>query len=111
MNTATLPEATDLTRDVVAALAAGDWAKVTTRFDPEMAQAVTADALAEVWAQVVSQVGSLEGTEDPEVARADGLTVTTTQLNFEAGEFVTRIAFRDDQSIAGLFILPPGAAS
>jgi hypothetical protein len=30
---------------------------------------------------------------------------------FEAGEFTARISFRDDQTIAGLFILPPYAAA
>jgi hypothetical protein len=31
-------------------------------------------------------------------------------LAFEAGDFVARITFRDDQTIAGLYILNPDAA-
>jgi hypothetical protein len=35
---------------------------------------------------------------------------TNTPLSFEAGDFVTRITFRDDRTIAGLYILNPEAA-
>ncbi|WP_240163882.1 hypothetical protein [Mycolicibacterium sphagni] len=42
--------------------------------------------------------------------RTGDFTTTNTPLHFEAGEFVARFAFRDDQTIAGLYILNPDAA-
>jgi hypothetical protein len=42
--------------------------------------------------------------------RAGDFTITNTPLAFEAGDFVARITFRDDRTIAGLYILNPDAA-
>jgi hypothetical protein len=33
------------------------------------------------------------------------MTITDTPLSFEAGDYMTRITFRDDRTIAGLHIL------
>ena len=45
-----------------------------------------------------------------EAVRAGDFTITNTPLRFEAGDFVARITFRDDRSIAGLYILNPEVA-
>ncbi len=107
MNTTPLPQASALASAVIDALAAGDWAAVVGRFDAQMAEQLSQDALTAAWAQVIGQVGAFEGYETPEVSRAADVTVTNTPLNFEAGEFIARISFRDDETIAGFFILDP----
>lgn len=107
MNTTPLPNSDTLAESVIDALSSGDWATVTAQFDPAMTAALPEEALAAAWAQITAQAGALEGHGIPHAARAADVTVTNTQLNLEAGEFVIRIAFRDDHSIAGLFILTP----
>lgn len=105
MNTTPLTNAASLAETVIDELSSGNWSAVTERFDPAMRDGLSEDALAAAWAQITGQAGALEGYGTPDVSRAADVTVTNTQLNLEAGEFIARIAFRDDQSIAGLYIL------
>lgn len=109
MSTTPLATATALAESVISDLAAADWDAVTARFDDAMQKSLSADALAAAWAQIASQAGAYESHAAPEASRAADVTVTNTRLGFEAGEFLARIVFRDDERIAGLFILPPGA--
>lgn len=109
MNTTPLAEADKLAHEVISDLAAARWSQVVARFDDAMAKGLSEDALVAAWSQVVGQVGAFEGQDSPKVGRAADVTVTNTLLKFEAGEFVARIAFRDDKRIAGLFILKPEA--
>jgi len=110
MNTTPLANAAALAETVIDELSSGRWSAVTDRFDPAMRDGLSEDALAAAWAQITGQAGALEGHGAPEVTRAADVTVTNTRLDLEAGEFIARIAFRDDQSIAGLFILAPEVA-
>ncbi|MGN6445278.1 DUF3887 domain-containing protein [Amnibacterium sp.] len=110
MSTTPLPDAVALAEAVIADLVHARWSDVTARFDAVVAERLGADGLAAAWAQVIGAVGAFEGRDEVHAARAGDLTVTNTLLRFEAGEFVARIAFRDDRSIAGLFLLPPDRA-
>lgn len=107
MNTTPLAGAAALAVSVIDDFAAGRWEKVTARFDSTMQKGLTEEALAGAWAQITAQAGAFESHGDPEVARAADVTITNTPLGFEAGDFVARISIRDDQTIAGLYILPP----
>ena len=111
MNTTPLAGADALAIAVIEDLAAARWEAITARFDDTMRQGLSADALAAAWAQIIGQAGAFEGHDAPECTRAADVTITNTALHHEAGDFVARIAFRDDQSIAGLFILTPEQAS
>lgn len=103
-----LPEADELSRAVVDDYVHARWAALTARFDAVMREKLTEDALAAGWAQVEENVGAYKGHGDPAAKRVtDEFTVVDTMLNFEAGELVCRITFRDDQTIAGLFLLNP----
>jgi hypothetical protein len=110
MNTTPLPNADKLALIVIDDLAAGKWREVTARFDDAMTKGLSEEALAAAWAQVIGQAGAFESHGATEATRAADATITDTQLNLEAGEFVARIVFRDDERIAGLFILSPEAA-
>ena len=105
MNTTPLNDAADLASTVVDDLANGRWDRVVDRFDEAMRHALSEDALAAAWAQIVATAGAFEGRGQPEVARVADVTVTHTPLSLEAGDYTARIAFRDDGSIAGLHIL------
>lgn len=110
MNTTPLPEAADLAETVIDDLSGSRWASVVARFDQVVAERLNAEGLAAAWAQVVGTVGAYEGHGEVELKRAADLTITTTPLAFEAGDFVARISFRDDQTIAGLLLLRPELA-
>lgn len=105
MNSSPLPQATELARAVIDDHARGRWADITARFDDTMRGGLTADGLAEAWAYLAGLAGAYESHGDTEAVRAGDFTITNTPLNFEAGDFLARITFRDDQSIAGLYIL------
>lgn len=110
MNTTPLPEAAGLAETVIDDLSGSRWASVVARFDQVVAERLNAEGLAAAWAQVVGTVGAYEGHGEVELKRAADLTITTTPLAFEAGDFVARISFRDDQTIAGLLLLRPELA-
>jgi hypothetical protein len=110
MNTSPLPEAADLARTVIDDLTHARWADVRARFDDTMREGLSEEELAEPWVQIAGAVGAFEGHGDTDVVRTGDCTTTNTPLSFEAGEFVARITFRDDRTIAGLYILNPDAA-
>lgn len=103
-----LPEADELSRVVIDDYVHARWAALTARFDSVMREKLTEEALATGWAQVGQMVGAYRGHGDPVAKRvSDEFTYTDTMLNFEGGELVCRITFREDQTIAGLFLLNP----
>ncbi|MGV8858707.1 DUF3887 domain-containing protein [Rhodoglobus sp.] len=105
MNTTPLEDAADLARSVIQDLAAGRWKLVTEQFDPTMRDGLSEDALAAAWSQIAGLSGGFEGQGEPVVTRASDVTMTNTPLSMEAGDYTARISFRDDRTIAGLFIL------
>lgn len=113
MNTTALPEADELARTVIDDLAHARWADVSARFDATMRDRLTEEGLAEAWAHIVGLAGAYESRGETEAVRAGDFTTTDTPLTFEAADFVARITFRDDRTVAGLYILnldPAGGA-
>ncbi len=111
MNTTPLPEAATLAGAVVDALSLGDWDAVVAQFDAQMRDRLTDEALAAAWAHIIGLAGTYHRRGEPEATRAADITVTNTPLAFEAGDFTARVSFRDDRTIAGLFILPAGGVN
>jgi hypothetical protein len=111
MNTSPLPEAIELAQAVIDDHAHGRWTDIAARFDETMRAGLTEDGLSEAWAYLAGMAGAYESHGDTEALRAGDFTITNTPLTFEAGNFVARITFRDDQTIAGLYILNPEAAN
>lgn len=105
MNTNPLPGADELARAVIDDLTHARWADVRARFDATMHDGLPEEGLAEAWAQITGMVGAYESHRGTDATRTGLLTTTNTPLIFEAGEFVARITFRDDHTIAGLYIL------
>ena len=106
-----LPEAAELARTVIDDLARARWAEVRARFDATMRDGLTEDGLAGGWAQIAGSAGAYHSHGGTDAVRTGDFTTTNTPLKFENGEFVARISFRDDQTIAGLYILNPDAAA
>lgn len=110
MSTSPRPDAVELARGVIDDHAHGRWAAVSARFDDTMRAGLTEEGLAEAWAYLAGLAGAYERHGDTDALRAGDFTITNTPLAFEAGEFIARITFRDDRTIAGLYILNPDAA-
>jgi hypothetical protein len=100
-----LPQAAELASTVIEDLTTARWAEVRARFDATMRDQLSEDELAAPWPHIAKSVGNYRGHGDTHVARVGELTRTTTPLHFDTGDFSARIAFRDDQTIAGLYIL------
>jgi hypothetical protein len=110
MNASPLPDAVGLTHAVIDDHVHGRWTNITERFDETMRAGLTEEGLAEAWAYLAGMAGAYESHGDTEAVRAGDFTITNTPLAFEAGDFVARVTFRDDRTIAGLYILNPDAA-
>lgn len=111
MNASPLPQAIELAQAVIDDHAHHRWADITARFDETMRAGLTEEGLAEAWAYLAGMAGAYESHGDTEAVRAGDFTITNTPLTFEAGDFIARITFRDDRTIAGLYILNPEAAN
>ncbi|MEP6843086.1 MAG: DUF3887 domain-containing protein [Pseudolysinimonas sp.] len=111
MSTTPLAEASVLAGAVIDALAGRRWDEVVEQFDGPMRSALTAESLSAAWAQVAGLAGAYERRRATDVVRAADITVTNTTLDFEAGTFIARISFRDDLTIAGLYLLPDESGS
>ncbi|WP_430592183.1 DUF3887 domain-containing protein [Humidisolicoccus flavus] len=110
MNTTPLAGASDLASSVISDLSGAQWPKVTEHFDATMRAGLSEDMLAAAWAQIIGLAGAFESHGEPAAMRAGDVTITNTPLSFEAGEYIARIVFRDDTSIAGLHILEAHAS-
>ena len=110
MNTTALAGADELAAAVIDDLAGVRWADVSARFDATMRERLSEEGLAEAWVHIVGLAGAYESRGKTDVMRAGDFTVTNTPLAFEAGDYVARITFRDDRTIAGLFLLDADAA-
>lgn len=102
-----LPEADELARTVVDDLTHTRWAEVIARFDETLRAELSEKELAAGWRKITRRAGTYQGRGETHVARRGDLTVTTTPLAFATGEFVARITFRDDHTIAGLYLHKP----
>ena len=102
------PKAAEITEQ----LAAHEWAKVRSQFDDNMKQKLAEDGLANAWDQVVKAKGEYVSRGEPAqigTLAGEDVFVFDTPVEFERGPMKTRLTFRADGTIAGLFILVPDA--
>jgi hypothetical protein len=111
MNTTPRPDAAEKTIAVFSLIAAGSWEQARADFDETVAAGLSAQQLADTWAQVVGSVGAFESAGEPRVRAMADFTVVDLPLHFEAGELVGRLSLDAAGRIAGLFVLPPAAAA
>ena len=110
MTAAPLADAAELAGSTIEDLVAGRWAAVTERFDATMRDGLSEDALAMAWTQIIALSGAFERRGESNAVRTGDTTITNTPLAMEAGDYVARITFRDDKTIAGLHILAEQAS-
>lgn len=88
--------------------AANDWPALRADFDATMDAQLSEERLAEVWTQLVAQIGAYSSRGEPvEIPKSDANVVYDTPMRFERAEMKCRVTFNLDGTIAGLFILQP----
>ncbi|MGO1542168.1 MAG: DUF3887 domain-containing protein [Luteimonas sp.] len=91
-------------------LDAGQYEEVAATFDPEMAAAMDANALGQVWASIPQQVGALQSRGEPVADQQAGHDVVMVPLQYERAAANAILSFNADGQLAGLFIQPVDVA-
>jgi uncharacterized protein len=84
-------------------LAEGRFSEIEPRFTPEMAGALPAAKLAQIWAQLTAQAGPLRAIGQPRAAQRGSAALVTVPLRFEKGAFDLAVTVSGER-IAGLWI-------
>jgi len=95
-----------LAKDLVSALAGGDFKKATEDFDGTMKKALPAEKLQQVWNSLIAQSGPFVeqlGTRREKILQYDVIFVT---CKFENAVLDTKVVFDRSKQIAGLFFIP-----
>ncbi len=79
------------------------WEQARAGFDQRMSSALSAEALAAAWAQVIGTAGAYQGMGEPVAHQAGDYTVVNVPLHFEAAELTGRVSFSGTGQVAGLF--------
>jgi Protein of unknown function (DUF3887) len=103
MADAILPGATQRAASLIADVAEQRWEQARAGFDQRMSAALSAQALAAAWAQVIGAAGAYQGMGEPVAHQAGDYTVVNIPLHFEAAELNGRVSFSATGQVAGLF--------
>jgi hypothetical protein len=103
MADAILPGATERAASLIADVAEQRWEQAQAGFDQRMSAALSAEALAAAWAQVIGTAGAYQGMGEPVAHQAGDYTVVDVPLHFEAAELNGRVSFSGTGQVAGLF--------
>ncbi len=101
-----LPGAAERTIAIFTDIAAGEWQAARADFGPKMLEAVSADRLADGWAQMAGLIGRYEGVGEPFAHALGEHTIVDIPLHFEAGEATGQVTFDGDGKVVGVFIRP-----
>ena len=69
------------------------WEQARAGFDQRMSAALSAQALAAAWAQVIGMACAYQGMGEPVAHQACDYTVVDVSLHFEAAELTGRVSF------------------
>jgi hypothetical protein len=94
-------------REVVAALARGDFAGVTAQFDDTMRDALPEDRLEAFYRSIEGAVGSFVAIERVRLVDFQGHRIAFVRCRFQGGEKVVKVVYGSDARIAGFFIIDP----
>jgi len=79
---------------------------VAAEFNPQMAKALTAQRLGEVWSRLKDQVGSYQSELGADTAKQQGVSVVLLGCQFERKALNMVVAFDGEGQIAGLQFVP-----
>lgn len=91
---------------LVQSLSEGDFNGARTHFDSTMQQALPPEGLREAWTALTRQLGAFQRQLATRTAREQGFSVVYVTCEFERGQADVKVAFAENQEIAGLWFLP-----
>ena len=95
-----------LAKDLVNALAKGDYAKAVENFDSTMKKALPAEKLQQVWSSIIAQAGPFVeqlGIRKERILQYDTVFVT---CKFKRAVLDAKVVFNNKRQISGLFFIP-----
>ena len=87
----------------------GRYDQVTADFNQVMAEKMSADGLADAWAQLSGLVGRYEQLGEAAARQAGKLTIVDIPMTFEASEMKGRVVYDQVGKVTGLFVLAKDA--
>lgn len=87
-------------------MAAGRYGEAEAMFTPEMAQAVPAARLREVWESIPAQAGAAGARGDASMEPQRDLTLVAIPLHYEKAELVAKIAVTGAGRVSGFLVQP-----
>jgi uncharacterized protein DUF3887 len=107
--TVRMADATERAVKIVTDVLDGRMDQARPSFNAEVLAAFTDEVRGNALATVAGLVGAFEGfgQDDPFVRRIGDHTVVDIPLRYEAGDMKARVAFDEDEKVAGFFILTP----
>lgn len=99
-----VPEAA--ARKLVEQLAAGQFEKIESGYDSQMAAAMPPGSLSVTWSGLIRQVGAFESIMETKSLKRGGYDVVTVVCKFQEATLDTKVSFSADGKVAGLFFLP-----
>lgn len=104
-------DAAAIINDLLGQLDGGQYDAARTRFNAEMATAVSAAQLKSVWESLPQHIGARTGRGTAEVAQRGGMQVATVRLRHQNGDAIAQVAVTADGHIAGFHIRPEPASA
>lgn len=98
-------------QDVIALLAAKDFAKVEALYTDRMKAALPPGQIGSVWTGMLAQTGPFKACGAPKTAAAGDVQVTVSACEFDRGKMDVQIAFDQAGKLAGIFFRPAAAAA
>lgn len=95
-----------LAKDLVSALASGNYKEAAKNFDGTMKNALPAAKLQEAWESLITQFGPFVEQGAARQEKIMGYNVIFVTCKFEKGFFDAKVVFNDKRQVAGLFFVP-----
>ena len=100
------PSPTDVAKQVVQKIAAGEFDAVEAQYTPQVAAALPPGRLATFWASVLQQEGSFDSVSSVTAGKFQSLDVVTLVCKFEKGLIDIQIALDPQSKLAGIHFAP-----
>ena len=109
MSSAIMPDAEQRATQLLIDWIEARYEQVTADFNQIMSEKMSADGLADAWAQLAGLVGRYEQMGEAAARQAGDLTIVDVPMSFEASEMKGRVVYDSGGKVTGLFVLRPDA--
>lgn len=93
-------------REVVAAMAAGEYAKLEARFTPEMQKGLPAEGLGKAWLDAAARNGAFQKVLDAKIEPDPLYGIVDVECAYAKQAALIRVVFDGQLKVAGLFFKP-----